>query len=214
MGGLGSGRPWGGGRITAESCRSLDVNKLHRVGVLSPPWVGGWAWWNDDGEQVASIGLRMREGFLALSYRSQVNGGDWEDIEETVPIQRVPCRYGGRRPYFECPGIVSGTHCRRRAVKIYMASRYFLCRHCYRIAYASQSEGHMDRAIRRANKIRARLGGEQGGVWAPSPNRRPKGMWQRTYERLQIQLEHAEMTADLAFVNRFASLATYVESDG
>ncbi len=206
MGGLGSGRPWGGGRITAESCRSLDINKLHRVGVLSPPWTGGWAWWDDDGEQVASIGLRMREGFLALSYRSRSNGGDWQDIEETVPILRAPCRFGGSRPYFECPGIVNGIHCGRRVAKLFGPGKYFLCRHCYRIAYASQSEGRMDRAIRRANKIRTRLGGEQGAVWAPSTKHRPKGMWQRTYERLQGELIDAEMSADQAFTDRVSAL--------
>jgi hypothetical protein len=26
-------------------------------------------------------------------------------VEETVRIVRIPCRFGGSRPYFICPGI-------------------------------------------------------------------------------------------------------------
>ena len=37
-------------------------------------------------------------------YRVRIAGGDWEDVEETVRIVRIPCRFGGTRPYFICPG--------------------------------------------------------------------------------------------------------------
>jgi hypothetical protein len=99
-------------------------------------------------------------------------------VAETVRIVRVPCRSGGARPYFICPGVVNGVACRRRVAKLYGPGRYFLCRHCYRLAQASQSEGRWDRPLHRANKIRQRLGGEPG-MDAPFPDR-PKGMWRRT----------------------------------
>src|SRR5262249_41182813 len=35
-----------------------------------------------------------------------VSGGEWHDVEETVRIVRIPCRFGGSRPYFACPGVV------------------------------------------------------------------------------------------------------------
>ncbi len=57
MGGFGSGRPSGSGRDKVEHCRSIDVNKLHKAGCLTPGWTRGWQW-TQDGKKVASINLR------------------------------------------------------------------------------------------------------------------------------------------------------------
>ena len=161
MGGFGSGRPSGSGCSTVEACRSIDVNRLHKTGCLRAGWCGGWQW-KREGENVASINLRSEADRLHLSYRVRIGGGDWEDVAETVRIVRVPCRFGGTRPYFICPGVANGIACGRRVVKLHGPGRYFLCRHCYRLANASQREGEGDRALRRANKIRQRLGGDPG----------------------------------------------------
>lgn len=59
----------------------------------------------------------------------------------------------------------------------------YLCRHCYRLAYPSQREKPGDRAARRADRIRDKMGWPggilEGGDWG-----KPKGMHWRTYERL------------------------------
>jgi len=128
-----------------------------------------------------------------MTYRVRLHGGEWEEVAETVRIDRGPCGYGGARPYFICPGVANGIACGRRVAKLYGPDRYFLCRHCYRLAYISQSEGGLDRALRRANTIRQRLGGDPG-LAAPFPSK-PKGMWWRTYERLGRQASDAEMRA-------------------
>jgi len=208
MGGLGSGRPSGSGRGTVESCRSIDVNRLHREGCLHAGWMGGWQW-TRDGEKVASINLRAEADRLQLSYRVRMGGGDWEDVAETVRIVRVACPFGGARPYFICPGVVNGIACGRGVAKLHGPGRYFLCRHCYRLAHASQGEGSWDRTLRRANKIRQRLGGDPGMV-APFPAR-PKGMWRRTYERLRERAVTAEMIADEAFALRAERLLARID---
>lgn len=208
MGGFGSGRPSGSGRNTVEACRSIDVNRLHSKGCLRSGWWGGWQW-TRDGEQVASINLRAEADRLHLSYRVRSDAEPWQDVSETVRIVRVPCRFGGSRPYFICPGVVNGIACGQRVAKLYGPGRYFLCRHCWRLAYASQSEGGWDRALRRANKIRQRLGGELG-MAAPFP-RRPKGMWLRTYEQMMDRCIAAEVLADEAFAVRAARLVARID---
>lgn len=109
MGGFGSGRP--GWKAKADHSRSLDVNRLHREGCLTPGKWGGWQW-TVDGEQVASIRYRAEENRLVLSYRWRYGGGEWEDTEEPVPIARVPCRYGGNRAGRRAPAFA-----RRRAAR-------------------------------------------------------------------------------------------------
>ena len=84
---------------------------------------------------------------------------DAHTVTEIIPVVRVPCRYGGSRPYFLCP--VAG--CGRRAIKLYLSRqqpgrRRFLCRHCSGLAYASQSEKSWQRAARRAHKLWRYLG--------------------------------------------------------
>ena len=193
MGGLGSGRSSGGGKVTAEACRSIDVNRLRREGVLSAGWSGGWEW-KRHGERVSSISVRGGEHRIVLSYRSRIGNEDWQDTEEPIPIRWVPCRFGGQRPYFVCPGIANGIGCRRHVVKLYGASRQYLCRHCYQLTHASRNEDRWDRLLRRANKIRMRLGGEPG-TRAIFP-RRPKGMWRKTYARLSEAVVDNEFRAE------------------
>ena len=203
MGGCGSGRPSGGGRAKVEACRSIDVNRLHREGCLRGGWMGGWQW-SRDGEQVASINLRSDHDRLHLTYRARIGSGEWEDVTESIRIVRLPRWFGGTRPFFICPGVVNGTVCGRRVAKLHGPGRYFLCRHCYRLAHASQSESAWDRTLRRANKTRQRLGGNAGTA-SPFPPK-PKGMWRRTYERLREQAFDAEERADEALALYVARL--------
>ncbi len=210
MGGFGSGRLGGSGRDTVEAWRSIDVNRLHRRGCLRAGWTGSWQW-TRDGEKVASINLRAERERLHLTYRVRIGSGEWEDVAEVVRIVRVPCRLGGTRPYFICPGVVSGITCGRRVAKLHGAGRYFLCHKCYRLAHASQSEGGWDRALRRADKIRQRLGGDPG-LASPFPDR-PKRMWQRTYDTLREQVFEAEMRADEAIAIRTERLLARLDND-
>lgn len=208
MGGLGSGRPGGSGRDTVESCRSLDIDSLRREGCLRPGWSGGYQW-SREGEQVASIQIRADDSDLHLSYRIRVGGGEWTTVAETVPIAQAPCRFGGSRPYFLCPGIVNGVGCRRRVAKLYGAGRYFLCRHCYRLVFPSQREDTLDRTRRRAAKIRRRLGGDPDLI-SPFPER-PRGMWHRTFERLRDKTIASEARVEEMFDRKAGHLLARLE---
>lgn len=123
--------------------------------------MGGWRL-TCDGETVASINLSSEEDRLQLTDRVRVGGGESEDVAETVRIVRVACWFGGARPYFIFQGMVNGVACMRRVAKLHGPGRYFLCRHCYRLAHANQGENALDRTLRRASKFCQRLGGEPG----------------------------------------------------
>lgn len=208
MGGYGSGRT--SYKQKAENCRSLDVNKMNRDGCLRPGKRGHWIW-SRDGEEMGRIGYQAKEGQLALDYRVRQNGGDWEPIAQTIRITQADCNYGGQRPYLMCPGVVNGQRCGRRVAKLFSGGRYFLCRHCYQIAYSSQSEARYDRMLRRANKLRTALGGEPGTAhWIAN---KPKGMWQRTYQRKRFEIEWYEGQADHLFIAKFAHLLSAEERE-
>jgi hypothetical protein len=104
---------------------------------------------------------------------------------------------------------VNGTACGRRVVKLYGSGRWFLCRHCYRLGHASQSESELQRRIRHVSKVMQRLGGDPG-LLALCPSK-PKGMWRRTYARLLEQLLLAQVRADEARAHALARLLARIE---
>ncbi len=208
MGGYGSGRS--GYKQKAEHCRSLDVNRLHREGCLRPGRQGNWIW-SRDGEEVGRIGYSAHEGRFDLDYKVRVHGGDWESISQPIRLAYADCHYGGQRPYFVCPGVVQGRNCWRRVGKLFSGGKFFLCRYCYNVGYASQTEARYDRMLRRANKLRMALGGEPGTAYWIAP--KPKGMWQRTYQRMRFEIEWCEDQANQAFLSRFSHLLSPEERE-
>jgi hypothetical protein len=208
MGGYGSGRP--SGKQKAEEFRSLDVNRFHREGILTDGRRGHLVW-SRDGAEIAQIDYHVNEARLVLDYRVRQNGGDWGTISQPVPLIYAQCHYGGQRPYFQCLGIVNGQTCRRRVIKIYAAGKYFLCRHCYNLAYSSQSEEKSDRMLRRANKIRTALGGERGTAHFIAP--KPKGMSQRKYQQKRFEIEWCEGQANQLFLSKFRHLLSKEEQE-
>jgi len=155
--------------------------------------------------------MRSGSGRIALNYRVRVGSQDWQSVMQTVMLTCPPCTYGGTRPYFRCPGVVNGRQCQRRVAKLFAGGRYFLCRHCYSLAYASQSEDRHDRLLRRANKRRVALGGEPGTAYGIAS--RPKGMWQSTYERARLEIGWCEDQANVEFIQRFRHLLSQDDLD-
>jgi hypothetical protein len=209
MGGLGSGRRKDRARKTVESHLTLDVNLLSEKGCLRPGCSSICQWIVSN--EVVSINLRAEAERLSLSYNVQVGNGERQDIVETISIVRLRCRFGGSRAYFICPGPGGGTDCGRRIVKLHLSRRYFLCRRCNHLAYASQYEQPRQRALRRVNKLRERLG-IGVGIAEPLPDK-PKGMWARTYGCLLNEILQAEILANEAQANRFKRLLAQVDND-
>jgi len=83
-----------------------------------------------------------------------------------------------------------GRYCGRRVAVLYGLREYFACRHCYRLAYASQQEPMRERGFIKARKILIRLGAEPD-LLDGFPEK-PLRMHWRTYERLQRTYEIAK----------------------
>jgi hypothetical protein len=144
--------------------------------------------WSLSGRETGSIRGFVYSDRVILLYRHRSGlGADWEDVQESVGLEWTPCNFGGERPWFVCPGV----RCGRRVAILYGPGKYFLCRHCYDLRYDSQREDKKDRALRRAQKIRQRLGGS-ANMTQPFPEK-PKGMHHDTYMRLYWDHHEAEV---------------------
>jgi hypothetical protein len=192
MGGMGSGNWYRfDKKSTTDECHSVDVRYLQRENLLRS---GHWfsLRWSRAGRETGSIrGVVSRHPQpeqITLLYRHRSGlGGEWEEVREPVSLDWTACNFGGERPWFVCPG----AECSRRLAVLYGPGRYFLCRYCYELVYESQRENGMNRALRRAQTIRERLGGS-ANMMEPFPEK-PKGMHWSTYDRLSWEHHEAEM---------------------
>lgn len=198
MGGRGSGRrsSYSGKPETNESM-PLDIRKITRACLLNPGSSFSWQWTVND-QQVAGIRVRVDWQSLLLSYHLKSTG---EVVEQRVQTQSSPCHLGGERSWFTCP------QCSKRVALLYAPGRYFACRKCYGLGYATQKEGVGDRAASGANKLRKRLGWESGIL--NGNGGRPKGMHWVTYQRLKaehdrlVQISFHDMGRKLGILHKF-----------
>ncbi len=196
MGGWGSGRGQSG-RDTTSDYRALDVRRLQRDGLLKPGKSFGWNWMRR-GETVTSIQIRSETERIILNYQHKSGGSDWQPMDYPVRVAWTDCTLGGRRAWLLCPA----RGCGRRVALLYIGgSGIFACRHCYNLAYASQRETRDDRAARRADRIRERLGWEAGILNGVGD--KPKGMHWRTFEQLHAEHNEFVNTSLAGIMRRF-----------
>jgi len=193
MGGYGSGRWYRGGRMTTDGLKRLDIRWMHQQGLLRKSGLAILTW-SRGAETIGSLQLEMRDSRIVVRYQYHRSGDPWRAVEEIISLDRTRCNYGGERLWFLCP------HCGTRIAVLYGAGARFLCRHCYQLTYASQSEDILSRTQRKARKIRERLGASENltePLW-----RKPKGMHWKTFERLRQRERDANDSATLAWVGQ------------
>ena len=180
MGGWGSGKRWNC-KDTTDDYRQLDVRRMQRKGWLTP---GNQSilTWSSRGVEIGSIQERAELDRIVVWYRHRSGDQPWESLEYPIRLEYTSCNYGGSRPWFICPAL----GCGRRVAILYLG-RYLLCRHCCALAYESQRESPLFRALTRAQNLHIKMGGD--GVVIDGPPFRRKGMHRRTFDRLMRRYE-------------------------
>lgn len=186
---------------TIEESKAIDINEF--TDTLRPGTRGSYQW-TRDGEESGTIrwevtgdagGERARGQSLWLQFTVTDHRTDEQrEYEYPIPLEYTACNFGGKRPWFRCPGVVNGEECNRRVGKLYCPPGHdlFLCRHCYDLGYTSSrtSGDDMKQAELRFRNAHAKIDGERthpGQYYRPPE--RPTGMHRSTYERLCEDLE-------------------------
>src|SRR5438045_318744 len=142
-------------RPTVESCKVLDVLYLYHRNLLQPNLSYSIDWLSD-GEPDGNIIIFTDSHRIWLVYRAfNEVSTKWKAFRTPVPIIWTPCPFGGRRPWFRCPGL--GKPCGRKVAKLFLADYLFACRSCHGLAYESQ-RFRLDPGLNKVRKIERRLG--------------------------------------------------------
>ena len=102
-----------------------------------------------------------------------------------VRLAYTPCHLGGQRVWWRCPC------CARRAAILYPGGKTIACRRCWRLRYKVEAMPEGDKAFRRADKLRARMGWVPGVAFGEG--HRPKGMHRAPYDKLLNRYRAAEL---------------------
>ena len=180
MGGQGSGnRSYRGGKRIAERLLALDVRDLAHVGGLRPGYSGLW-YWPRGRAAAGSIRIDTSPGVVLMARQLPDERGDGSGDACCVALTGTRCHLGGQRSWFVCPQ----TGCGRRVAILYF-DRGPGCRRCCGLAYASSRESPGQRATRRADRLRRRLGWPAGV--AHGIGRKPKHMHWQTFGKIVEQ---------------------------
>lgn len=180
------------GKPCTDEHIAADVRYMNRRGFLLPGH-SGELFWSSGGERAGSVNYFVSFDRVHFKYRIRRNNGPWTHVSADALLTSTPCHFGGQRPWWHCP------RCHRRVALLYLLESV-ACRRCFDLAYRSERESGIDRAVRRADKIRDRLRWEPGIL--NGHGFKPKGMHWRTYERLVAEHDLYANGAVRAMVSR------------
>jgi hypothetical protein len=197
-GGSGSGnRCHYGAKPTTHDYRTLDVRQFARAGVLRSGYWGGWAMdtrWRGCCINPGASGARPDRPHVQTPLQRRRMEG--RGLPRLHRLHAVQCR--GSRAWFICPA----AGCGRRVANLY-GGDIFASRHCYQLAYASSREDAAGRAMRRADRLRARLGWGEPGILNGEGDK-PKWMRWGTFERLATKHDELLQPSIQGMMRRFA----------
>jgi len=185
-------------KTMVDDCLQIDINRLIKKGYITEQKISlVWTWSRRRGE--SSVGLTISRVGMNLSYTTEQG----KNLGYFVPLIYTQTRFG-ERPWFSCP------KCGSKAAKLYFKDTHFLCRHCQRLSYNSQSEVRCINLVERVRKIRRKLGIKEMAVnWSTRQlANRPRYMHKSTYNNLLDKAEQFELMASADFSARCAAILT------
>ena len=154
---------------------SLDVRHLARHGYLDR---------DDEFTKVeypsSTFEVHFDGAAVWLGYRQR---GATTDVTQRIELAHQSCNFGGLRTWFICPS------CLRQCALVYMGASRAACRKCQRLKYTSHADDELAAIHRKQLQLEARLGGANSWM-------RPKGMHERTHQRLRAELRRLKARAD------------------
>ena len=129
MGGIGSGRHSEQSMLRHKDLRpEVTITELREHNVFTSGQPAQWSVTARDGRltEIAVFVLHDKAVIMAAYPRQD---GSAHLVEETVTLSWSACHYGGRRPWFVCPGRFDQP-CGRRVAQLYIAGSLLLCRPC------------------------------------------------------------------------------------
>ena len=182
MGGLGSGGH-NKRRLRAEHFRKLDAAGLQRSGLFRDGQRGTVSWKNEH-QTETSIAVMGGRRSIELEYKGKPkDGASWSHYRERFGVDWSERHFGGAQAYLTCRG------CSKRARFLYLARFRFRCRACHGLVHASSQERPGDRATRKNQKLRAKIGAPLG---LGDIVLRPKGMHHSTFSKYIERICEAE----------------------
>lgn len=134
------------GKREADSLKKIGVNFLRKHQFFKSGLYGVMTWTNEMSEQTSSVNVQTfisdsEDNYLRIYYSQTTPSGEKTDFDYKIPLVTTPCRFGGKRYWFICPMYRNNEYCGRRVGILYKNGKFFACRHCYKLTYASQNCG-------------------------------------------------------------------------
>lgn len=132
---------YSGARDTVEGAKRIELSWLKKNNYLVGLY-GGKMTWSRNGNPTGNIDIRVDtysdNPNIKLTYKIRKHGEElWTDIDYSLKMESLPCRYGGKKWFFICGLYKNNQYCGRRVRVLYQTGNYFGCRHCANLSYDS-----------------------------------------------------------------------------
>ena len=163
-------------RLMASDTFCIYSNALNTQGCLASAGTR-WSFTWTTGREVTNRlrGLTHSANEIEITYTVYGRQGELEEVQQTIQMTYTDLNFGGSKAWFLC-------ECGKRVGTLYFTGRWFLCRHCGEVHYASKYESELERITFKMTKLVVQL--RERYPDSNFPDDKPKRMREATFRRL------------------------------